>query len=301
MEGEGHTAPLAWCPDGIFPQLTPARWADGNPDCLKEWIAEGFFDLVVVESARGRAMKAWGELKGAIRDWNLPILLHDGEDYANFNFAALDEIRPDVYAKRELTKNNPSVDILGKTLIVPCPFSAPDRLADLPASEESFPIDAVFLCGDTDPLRRQVADALIQSGMTCLVTIQGDVNRNLGVSGPLGWQDYIEVLRTARVGVSVRGAGWDTCRYWETAAITGLIADELGIHIPHPFEDGETALLFHTASGAADRVRWAKENPSDYAIIRQRGIEHARKHHLNSCRAQQMIDHLREHAGLEAD
>ena len=63
-------------------------------------------------------------------------------------------------------------------------------------------------------------------------------------AGELSRQDYFQLLGRSRMGLSIRGAGFDTIRYWEIVASKRvLVSEEPYIHIPHNFEHGKHALF----------------------------------------------------------
>jgi hypothetical protein len=287
---EGCTGPLAWAQGGILPADAPIYEAQE----IRSLLAGGFFCVVVVESGRVGALAAFAELEQDIRAAGVPVILLDGEDYSSFNTDAISRVKPTIYAKRELLRSHPIDFEHAGTRVVACPFSAPDSLAALPIHDGPFDYDCIFLAGNTHPSRLAVADALKKAAgandWRALIAISGDVDRNLGVSGTIAWPEYIEALRRSRCGVSVRGHGFDTCRYWEVAVTTGLIADELDIHIPHPFEDMETAAIFEGPQEAAALIGAVKSPGIDYDEIRAAGIAHARRYHTNSARARYLLE-----------
>jgi hypothetical protein len=285
----GVTAPHAWNADGILPKDTPEHTAQE----VKTLLRAGFFDLIMVESCRWGAMNAWAELEDAILHTDARVILHDGEDFSSLQTAAIQQIRPDVLAKREWLRSNHETERIGDTLIVPCPFSAPDSLAALPVQAEPFAYDVVYLAGRTWPARADVASALIDAGKAqgwrALIALEGDKDRNLGVSGPLPWHEYIAALSASRCGVSVRGHGYDCVRYWETACTTGLVCDDVDIHIPHPFTAGADCLILDSAHHAAECIQSARDNGPHYQEVRAAGIAHARRYHTNSARARYIL------------
>ena len=241
-----------------------------------------FFDFIVVESGRLHAMRRWDEIK----DYRgrAKVILHDGEDFSTPNTDAIQSIKPDVYLKRELLKSFPNGFTENGMLVLPFPFSCPDQL--VPTTDRTeFDYNVCFCCGNTYPLRGEMALALHELPGVFVANNGGTNFIDL-----LPFFDYIEMLRRSRFGVSVRGFGWDTCRYWETAVNTGLIADELGIHIPNPFQNGKNCLVYDNIECAVDISQFV--SVGHYSDIRQAGMTHARKHHLNSARVKWLLEQI---------
>jgi len=98
--------------------------------------------------------------------------------------------------------------------------------------------DVAFLHAPTSPVR-----TVVRAGLERL-RAEGARVRVLEEGERLGWHEYIEVLCRSRVGVSVRGGGHDTYRYWEVAAAGAmLLAEPTRIVIPENFADGREAVF----------------------------------------------------------
>lgn len=63
--------------------------------------------------------------------------------------------------------------------------------------------------------------------------------------GKLSYEDYFHLIARSKMGLSIRGAGFDTVRYWEIVAAKRLLVSETPyIHIPYNFEHGKHALFY---------------------------------------------------------
>ncbi|NBW15990.1 MAG: hypothetical protein EBR82_49200 [Caulobacteraceae bacterium] len=278
-EPTGTTAPLGWMPG------TPAHTEDEQS--LREKLREGFFDLVVLGSARPVAIQTFLGLQDSIRAASVPVILHDGEDYASLNTEAWRLVRPNYYLKREWLKSNPFTVKESGTTVFPFPFSAPDCLCvDLPTQ---FDYTVAALLGGSWDARKDLCDALIDvSG--AYVAHGSYPNHETGKHGLKGFDEYIGILRRSRFGVSMRGWGCDTCRYWEVAVSTGLIADELDIHIPNPFHNDTTYLAYSDIESARDMASFVAAG--HYQDTRTAGIAHARQFHTNSARVKWLLEQV---------
>ena len=272
-------------------------WMPGTPEhtetkqSISQKLREGFFNLVVLGSYRLITIKTFLELQDSIRAASVPVVLHDGEDYASLNTEAWRLVRPDYYLKREWLKSNPFTVKESGTTVFPFPFSAPDCLCvDLPTQ---FDYTVAALLGGSWDARKDLCDALIDVP-GAYVAHGSYPNHETGKHGLKGFDEYIGILRRSRFGVSMRGWGCDTCRYWEVAVSTGLIADELDIHIPNQFTPDVNYLKYddteHASSIAWDIAVW--ERPNMFDEIRSAGITHARQFHTNSARVKWLLEQI---------
>lgn len=101
-------------------------------------------------------------------------------------------------------------------------------------------LDIVFLVGATHAVRKRVSKevrALEDRGYRVATGVPSPMTRP-------PFDEYVHAMTRARVGISVRGRGFDTYRYWETP-YTGavLVAETPQIVLPDNFVDGEEAFF----------------------------------------------------------
>jgi hypothetical protein len=295
--------PRPWCDDGPGTTGRFPWMADGyeekplDHEAVSGLLRDGYFDIVVLESWRWTVQRTWDALKDDIRASGAKIILHDGEDYHSFNGDALETVRPDYYLKRELLKNYDFGNQSGP-IVLPFPFSAPDQIIEWADRQPPAVIERDIACllGLSWQPRQELADEL-RRGMdageyTGYIATNADSDRN-NPQHLLGFWEYLELLRTSRFGVSMRGHGFDSCRYWECAVLTGLLADKLDIQIPHPFTWEEcTYVSYDDIAKARAKARFIAENPHIADELRHFGILHARKYHTNSARVKLLLEQV---------
>jgi Glycosyl transferases group 1 len=120
--------------------------------------------------------------------------------------------------------------------LVPLPFGIVDTGFEPPGKKE---YDIAFLASPTSPEREALVSELasLQSeGLRVALRLEG---------GPrLAWRSYLDLIARSRIAISVRGAGFDTYRYWEIPyAGTALLSETPRIVIPANFIDGEEAMF----------------------------------------------------------
>jgi hypothetical protein len=166
------------------------------------------------------------------------------------------------------------VAVAGAGNTIPLPFGIVDVGYEPPREQE---YDVAFLARATSPERGRVLAVLESLGL------------RVATGGDLGWREYMDTLARSRVGISVRGLGYDTMRYWEIPyAGTALLAETPRTVIPGNFRDGEEA-LFAPVDALAARVETALARADELAA-RGRGALLAR--HTSVHRAQAILDRL---------
>jgi hypothetical protein len=250
--------------------LQPHMWF-GFPEPDRVGLRElvDWADAIVIGSLRDGVRDAVGEVLALPS--RPPVALLDGEDDA-FVRGAVSSV--DAYFKREVLasragsmprelvrrvhraarrryeKRDPLADPVRLAL------TGDDRLTPLPLAwigplPERRPVeyDVAFLPATPTPLRTAVTRTLEH------LRAEGLRIRLLDVGERLGWQEYVDVLCRSRVGISVRGGGYDTYRYWEVAAAGALLlAEPTRIVIPGNFVDGREA-VFAPVGKMASRLR----------------------------------------------
>lgn len=148
--------------------------------------------------------------------------------------------------------------------------------------------------GDTWPDRAAVRNAVF------------DVVKRRGLPwiGPCHFDSYNVALAMSRMGVSMRGSGRDTTRYWEIPTFkTALIADgTMGCIHPYPFEDKKTAFFYQTPQEAAKIVEdHLVENGApaeELDRVAKDGMRHLETYHTTAARAIFFLDRVKEYIGL---
>jgi hypothetical protein len=293
-----HSPPPA---DALHPQL----WFDfpeppraSLPE-LVEWA-----DAIVVGSLRSGVRSAVGSILELQR--RPPVAFLDGEDDP---FVLAVVARVDVYFKREIvasrTAGAPREILRRMHRLARRPFETRDplrepirvaragdrRLAPLPLAwigplPERRPADydVALLNTPTSPLRaiaRAQLERLRAEGLRVRLLEDGE---------RLSWPEYIDVLSRSRIGVSVRGGGYDTLRYWEIPASGALLLSEpTRIVIPDNFVNGREA-AFVEVEGMGARIRELAS--CDLEAIAAAGRDRLAASHTSIQRARTVLNSL---------
>ena len=104
-------------------------------------------------------------------------------------------------------------------------------------------------------------------------------------------QEYFSLLRRSRAALSLRGAGFDTLRYWEiVASQTLLISEQPDIYIPHNFEDRVHVLYCQAdCHDVPELIRTYVRDESNSARMREAAFTHLLRYHTCEQRALQML------------
>ena len=193
----------------------------------------------------------------------------DGEDDAGIreNLRGLSKI----YFKREYLTGHPY-----PANVRPLPFAAlPEEPTDRVPIERT-----VFFMGHyaDHPVRKKIGDRLAQMGFPIA-----------NATWPKA--DYNRALRGSMIGVSVRGWGWDTYRYWEIPYFgTCLLSEAMPIEIPGNFKDGEEAVFYTDENDMALKLCKLLAEPERAKDIGARGRAACLDRHLSIHRAKTVLE-----------
>lgn len=238
------------------------------------------FDFVVLSAIRKEPLETLESLSHQCRSLP-PIILLDGDDGVEINTKLFEKYRFSLYFKREYLQTHDhrldhfynqwkafgfAKSISDRTY--PLPFSA---IINTPPMHAGKPqdIDISFM-GIASHRNRIRAVNILQSApdikfegnvfagpttrksKTALGTfnilkakMQGDpYPSEKEQNKKLSYDNYFQLLARSKMGLSIRGAGFDTVRYWEIVASKRLLVSERPyIYIPDNFEHGKHALF----------------------------------------------------------
>ncbi len=257
------------------------------------------FDLVIIAAAKQDVLEVYSNILPKIS--HLPVLFLDGGDLpeiggdfyrlkAGAAYESILQKRPfDFILKREfmpaLHGNNPTVS--------PFPFSFPYNMK-LPVQPEHLKKYDVSFWGQQEPAIRARALRMLQGKYDCEKN-GTTLNQDFSTYKRKG-KFYLEEIARCKIVLNFRGGGWDTMRYWETPAVgTFMITQKPQITIPHNFEDGKHVVYCDDSLGdLVDKIDYYLQRPEERAQIANNAKEHLEQFHLNTVRAQTLLDIVRE-------
>jgi hypothetical protein len=108
----------------------------------------------------------------------------------------------------------------------------------------------------------------------------------------LDFFDYFQLLGRSKIGLSLRGGGFDSMRYWEiVASKTFLLSERPTIYIPNNFEDGKHAVYCRSdLSDLLDLARAYARDDLARKTIAEAGYRHLLEFHTCEKRAAQFLN-----------
>jgi len=298
----GCTAPYPWFGNGWEGKGFPARTTLTTAQEIREALENGFFDLVVMGSARLGVLRAFMELKDSLFEAlnsGIPIAFHDGEDHDQLQWGTVSNCQVSHYLKRELSPVNPVREEINGVSLISFPFSAPDVMVPDVRKWKATPkeFDMVFLAGLSHPIRADVMRKLFDTAPAhfnnAFGMSEGSLHLLKGEQHPLkGFQEYAGILSRSRVNVSCRGWGYDTCRFWESAVSSLLMADTPQIQMPFPYTPMKNCLYYNGLEEIESLVRFVDKNLKKVEDMGEACIRHTSTHHTNSTRALWLLEQV---------
>ncbi|MBI2425987.1 MAG: glycosyltransferase family 1 protein [Candidatus Hydrogenedentes bacterium] len=114
--------------------------------------------------------------------------------------------------------------------------------------------------------------------------------RGLDIHRRMSQAEYQAAMRSALIGLSLFGNGFDTVRYWELPAHgVMLLAERPPIPIPNNFVDGQHAALFDDLPELVEKLDYYLAHPREARTIAEAGRKHLLKYHTDYARAEQFL------------
>ena len=111
------------------------------------------------------------------------------------------------------------------------------------------------------------------------------------VLGEMPKAAYNAALSRALVGISARGIGWDTYRYWEVPYFgTLLFSQRLRIVIPGDFREDQEAVYWLSIEEMRAKLTGLLMEPHRTEDLARAGQEASRNRHLSRHRAQAVLE-----------
>ncbi len=253
------------------------------------------FDLVVLAAVKKDVLEVYDRILHKIS--HLPVLFLDGGDrqevggdfyrlQAGAAFEAILKKRSfDFVLKREFI---PALHA-DKPTLYPFPFSFPYNLHITTQTEQEKKYDVSFW-GQQEPAIRTNALKILQGKYDCERN-GTTLNQDFSTYKRKG-KFYLEEIARCKIVLNFRGGGWDTMRYWETPAVgTFLITQKPQIVIPNDFEDGKHVVhCSDTLDDLLDKIDYYLQRPEERALMASNAIRHLQQYHLNTARAQMLLD-----------
>ncbi len=242
-------------------------------------IATGYFRYIICD------LRIFPQVLKTLSEIPKGLVVVDGEDHPQ-------SIPPGPYVvcQRETDGSNYSI---------PLPISLPEEVMDWIRLYDSNPKEySVGFLGSFDERykeRKEIAEAVSKWYEDCLFNVCPVPQ--VGGNTPSGWLPrdlYYSHIQKCRVLLTVRGAGYDTFRFWENAACNAVhISRKMPLYIPNDFEHGVHLFRFNDLADLKKTIDQVLEEKFDnHAIIRE-SRAHLSKYHTTQARALYLLDRLK--------
>jgi hypothetical protein len=158
----------------------------------------------------------------------------------------------------------------------PLPMGA--ILEDLPPADLPRTGGVFYQGRDNWPIREEVRSALHEMGFA---------------TGPdtMPKAEYNVALSRCRIGISARGVGWDTYRYWEIPYFgTLLLSQRLKLVIPDNFHEDREAVFWSSIDEMRAKLTGLLMEPGRLSELALAGREASRNRHLSIHRAKTVLE-----------
>ena len=207
-----------------------------------------------------------------------PVYIIDHGDQQGINMRVWSELNAKLYFKREYMKD----EDFGSD-VVPITFSYSEKY--IPATIDTPRTNTLFWVG------RDYPRMTIRTPYLSLLAKETGINLSERMERP----EYAERMLKHKIGLSLRGYGYDTSRYWELPAFgVMLFSEKLKMRIPYDYTEGENAVFFENPSEMMDKLKYYTEHESEVDRIRMNGNAWFHKYHTSVKRAEQVLEKIIE-------
>lgn len=181
---------------------------------------------------------------------------------------------------------------------IPLPMSMPEEIyrviSQFDTVEKKYSIGFVGSVNNEYLERREITDFLQQYVNDGFFRISGIASSDVPVpAGRLDKIEYYEAMQSCHMTLSIRGAGYDTFRFWEHAACNSIhVSQAMPLLIPDDFRQEKHLFRFPDIGclkSIVDRVLGSKV---DVKAIREENRQHLLKYHMTEHRAGYFLDHM---------
>jgi hypothetical protein len=124
------------------------------------------------------------------------------------------------------------------------------------------------------------------------IRFSGGIYTPGNTTGRVNPDEYYREIMRSRIAVSIRGGGFDTCRFWEIPACrTLLLSEKPDIDIPGGFEDGKHAVFCqNNLSDLTGLVKYYLDHDEQRERITEQGYQHLLRHHACERRVEYFLN-----------
>jgi hypothetical protein len=272
---------LGICPDELLcPNWFPEDNGQVDREDIWQKVTRGHFRYVFCD-VRGIPL-----LQNNLAQWPKGMVIIDGEDHPL-------KIAPGPYVvlRRETEGLDPSI---------PLPMSIPEEIFNWITSFDNLPktysVGFLGSVGGFYEERREIVERIARQFPDSLMKVSNvpsEIDRS--PTGRTGRDEYYRNLQRCKVVLTLRGAGFDTFRFWENAACRAVhISQRMPLLIPNDFESDKQILRFSNLDELMRHIEFALDDKNDARL--NQVIRDARfnllRFHMTTRRAEYILDRL---------
>ena len=320
----GRGEPLTTQDERIIPlNVLPVEHATVSPQRehdeleIVQALDNGYFQLIVLGCSHRVPTIALARLRDRVKRPLPPIAYYDAGERDDFNAHWWHVFRPAVTFKQILTPEVRGAFVSSERSphvpcrIYPLPLANAYAAIDAPAGSAQLlqvlgglalngrALDVVSWFGATWAEREVVQDRVRKvcrdRDLSHCLRILNALPIGVGAGLP-----YYAFLASSKVGVSMRGSGRDTDRYWQIPAMGAVLLSDgtMGCIHPFPFTDGVTASFYRSLDELEAKLSHLMEHETERTAIAAAGREHLRRFHTVEARALFFLGIVRKELGL---
>ncbi|MCX8069827.1 MAG: hypothetical protein N2738_04925 [Thermodesulfovibrionales bacterium] len=258
---------------------------DIDRDDIKSKIRTGYFKYIFIDL---RAVQSFFQeyFEGELRSL---LILIDGEDKPQ-------RIAPGPYVicQRETD---------GSDFSIPLPMAMPEEVMNLITTfdkvQKSYSVGFLGSLGALCEERREFIETLSNHfSDVLLTTTKVPTHDNPMPQGRLGRIEYYKSLQQCRIVLNIKGAGFDTFRFWENSCCNSVhISQRMPLFIPNDFIENKEIMRF----SGVDELKMNIEKVLNNSINEKEMIhlckEKLRNYHLTNHRAEYVLNKLKQISG----
>jgi hypothetical protein len=242
-------------------------------------ILTGYFQYIICD------LRVYHQIMQTLTETPKRFVLVDGEDRPN-------PIPPGPYVVCQRETD-------GSHFSIPLPMSLPEEIIKWIQSYDSnskeYSVGFLGSFDDRYKERKEIAEAVSRWYEDCLFNVCPVPQA--GGKTPQGWVPrdlYYSQLQQCRVLLTVRGAGYDTFRFWENAACNAVhISQKMPLFIPDDFEHGIHLFRFTQLTDLKKYIDQVLEEKLNSQEMIQASSAHLIKYHTTQARALYLLDRLK--------
>ncbi len=260
----------------------PADKGNIDRNDIENRLKNKFFDYVICDV---HALSLFNRMLDRLTGIQIKVVIIDGEDFpAKINPGSF------VICRRETD---------GTDYSIPLPMALPEeifnRISSYNYNPKSYSIGFLGSVGKQSESRRTLIEKIASYYPDSLLQAAPiSESENKHPDERVGLDSYYDNLQRCSVVLTLRGAGYDTFRFWENAACNALhVSEAMPLFIPDDFKDKRDILRFSDIDQLRSIIDSHLSDRKETEQIIQNSNQHLKNYHLTTKRATYFLDRIK--------